>query len=68
MAGQEKPATTYLLHVLIKKALIINGDTTQSWSHLVEDGSRVKALSYTLNHSTLPYTDSSETQVPVQHH
>lgn len=67
-AEQEKPATTYLLHVLIKKVLIINGDARRSWSHLVEDGSRGKALSYTSNHSTLSYTDSSEPQVPVQHH
>lgn len=51
-----------------EKALIINGDARQGWNHLVEDGRRGKALSYTLNHSTFSYTSVSEPRVPVQYH
>jgi len=68
MDGQEKPETTHLLHVLIKKAVIINGDVRQGWSNLVEDHPRGKALCYTLNHSTLSCTNVSAPLVPVQHH
>lgn len=44
MGGHEEPTTAHLLHVLTQKALIINGDARQGWSHPVEGGPRGKAL------------------------